>query len=364
MPKILPIAQVRTFGKKHYPGMICLDPFMGVSIRSTGEVGLCSCRYWHPTVIGNIQDYTIQDLLNSDIAHRVRQSIRDGTYEYCDQNRCGVIINNRLTPLDQIDRTDGVQGKPSTWDRVMQPEIVDIPRYIYIEGDHICNLSCPSCRTQVINENDTTQQAYSQVMKSLKKNLLNGSDDRPITIYVSSGGDMFASPMIMEFLEDFPLDRYPKVEFNFQTNGLLFQRRWSRIQHLEKNIFNVAITVDSQDPDTYARLRRGGKFSDICKNLEFVAELKKKLGFHFSIRMIVQQDNADEIEKFYEFGQQYGVDDVEYMRIGDWKTYSTNEFQAIDVLDPAHSRSAEIIERFRKLKNQHGKSIVFYHFSI
>lgn len=364
MPRIFPIAQVKTFGKKDYSGMICLDPFMGISIRATGEVGLCSCRYWNPTVIGNIQDFTIQDLLNSDVAHRVRESMRDGTYEYCDHTRCGVIINNRLTPLEQIDKTDGYEGRPSTWDRVTRPDIVDIPRYIYIEGDHICNLSCPSCRTRVITEDDETQKSYSQVMQAIKKNLLNGSDPRPITIYVSSGGDMFASPMIMEFLEDFPLDRYPRVEFNFQTNGLLFQRRWSRIQHLENNIFNVAITVDSQDAGTYERLRRGGKFRDICDNLEFVSKLKERLGFHLSIRMVVQRDNADEIEKFYDFARGYGADDVEYMRIADWKTYSTSEFQDIDVLDPTHARYTEMSERFRELKRQHGDRIVFYHFSV
>lgn len=360
------INPVHTFAKKNYQGLICLDPFMGVSINLNGDVGLCSCIYWHPTIVGNILENTLEEILHSELAHKIRNSIRQGTYEYCDESRCGIIINDRLTPLELIDRTDRHNNLPSTYERVTQADVVDMPRYFYIAGDQICNLSCPSCRTSVITEDDERKTVHAQVMETLNQQAFGGSDPRPITVYVSSSGELFASPLTLNFLENFPLDRYPRTEFNFQSNGLLFKKRWHRIEHLQHNIFNVAITADSSRPDVYAKLRRGGKLEDLKESLEFVATLREKLNFKLSLRIIVQKDNADEIEEFFDFAAQYNVTDVEYQRIAFWQQAfdKYDEFVEVDVLEPSHRMYQSTVDALRRVKNKHGDRVVFYHFNL
>lgn len=361
---ILPPEEI--FATKNLAGQICLDPFMGISIDLNGDIRLCSCSHWQPTIVGNILDNTLEEILHNNRSHQIRNSIRNGTYKYCNENRCGIINNQRLTPLEFIDKNDGFGTLPSTYDRVTRSDVVDMPRYFYIAGDRICNLSCPSCRTKVITEDDEKKTIHGRVIGLLNQQVFNGSDPRPITVYVSSTGELFASPLILNFLETFPLERYPRTEFNFQTNGLLFKKRWHRLQHLENNLFNVAVTADSCRPRVYEKLRRGGNFDDLEENLRFISKLKSKLNFKFSIRMVVQQDNHDEISDFFHWAQQFDVTDVEFLRIAHWwNVFPTeDDFHKVDVLNPKHANYQVTVESLRKLKEAYGDQVVLYHFNL
>lgn len=353
MTKIIPIQKIYKYKTKQLQGYMCPDPFNGVSISSEGEVRMCSCGMWHPTIIGNLLNNTLEEMLASDLAQDIRQSIRNGTYEYCDETKCAIITNNKLLHGADIQGTYLKQYTDST--------VIDFPRYFYIAGDQICNLSCPSCRTKIISLNDLVQDKNKNVMERLNQQIFSGSSSEVVSIYLSSEGEMLASPLTLNFLKTFPLDRYPRAEFWFQSNGLLWKKRWDSIKHLSDNIFKISITTDSQEQSTYEKLRRGGKFETLLENLDFIAELKKTYNFELSLRMVVQKDNMHEIEDFYKFAMKYDCTEVDYMRIQDWQTYSLKEFKSIDVLDPTHEAYSTLKQRLDHLKNQY-KNVVFYHF--
>lgn len=354
MNKIIPIQSIYKYKPKQLQGFMCPDPFNGISISSNGDIGMCSCAMWHPTVIGNILDNTLEEMLNSELAQDIRQSVRNGTYEYCDETKCGIIINNKLLHKSEISGDYLRQYTDST--------AIDFPKYFYIAGDKICNLSCPSCRNQVISLDNYSKNKNKNVMELLNQQVFQGTSSDVVSIYVSSEGEMLASPLTLKFLEEFPLNRYPRAEFWFQSNGLFFKYRWDRIKHLANNIFKLSITADSQEKTTYEKLRRGGKFEDLIENLDFITELRKIYNFQFSIRMVVQAENMNEIEDFYDFSMNYNCTEVEYMRIQNWGTYSAEEFNSIDVLNPTHISCQELTQRFSKLKSQY-KNVVFYHFN-
>lgn len=355
MTKIIPIQQIHKFNKKQLQGFMCPDPFNGISISSNGDIGMCSCAMWHPTVIGNILNNTLEEMLNSELAQDIRQSVRNGTYEYCDETKCGIIINNKLLHESELSDTYLRQYKDST--------VIDFPRYFYIAGDKICNLSCPSCRTRVISLDDYSQNKNKNVMSLLNQQVFSESSSEVVSIYVSSEGEMMASPLTLKFLEEFPLDRYPKAEFWFQSNGLLIKSRWNRISHLANNIFKLSVTADSCNKTTYEKLRRGGTFENLIENLDFITELRKTYNFQLSIRMVVQSENMHEIEDFYTFAMKYNCTEVEYMRIQDWSTYLQKDFNSIDVLNPNHESYPDLVQRFSGLKTQY-KNIIFYHFNL
>jgi len=353
---IIPIINqtVKTFAKKDIKGLMCPDPFNGISISTAGDVSMCSCQMWHPTVIGNILDTPINDMLNSQLAHDIRNSIRHGTYEYCDESRCAIMINNKLVPITDLG--------PDDFEKFDNPKIVDTPRYVYIAGDQTCNLSCPSCRTRVVNNDDEQDQKNKTVMGMILEQVFSKTDTRPVTVYLSSEGEVFASRSMLSFLEQFPIDRYPNLELFLQSNGLLVKNRWDSIKHLHNNIFRLSITADSQVPDVYANLRRGGTLDKLIENLEFIKEIRKTNKFELSIRMVVQQDNFAEAEDFYNFAMQYDCTEVEFMRLLNWNTYTSEEFKKIDVLDSSHSQFDDAISIFQNLKSKYN-NILFYHFS-
>lgn len=364
--QIFPILQTNVikFREKKLKNFYCLDPFTTVNIDVTGNVRLCSCSTWLPTIVGNIRDNTIEEMLNSDIAHDIRQSIRDGTYTYCNEQKCGTINNNKLLTIDQINTDDGLNNLKSTFDRVFDSTVVELPRQITISGDLICNLSCPSCRTKVITESDELKVQRADIIDNINKNLFGGSDPRSITIYLSLGGELFASPLMLKFMENFPVDRFPKTEFKIQTNGLLVKRRWNKIEHLEKNVFNITVTADSQNPTTYEKLRRGGKLVDLIENLEFIQQKKKELGFEFVLRMVLQKDNALEIEDFFNFAMQFDVDSVEYQFIQNQGTFSFAEYREINLLREDHEYHNTVVNTLRTLRDKHGPKVIIYHGTI
>ena len=131
-------------------------------------------------------------------------------------------------------------------------------------------------------------------------------------------------------------------------------------------MYNLAITADSCRPDVYSKLRRGGNFKDLEENLEFISMLRTEINFKFSIRMVVQNDNFDEIEDFYQWATKYNVTDVEYLRISHWwNAFSTEEeFQKVDVLNKNHKHYQATVNSLKRLKSLHKDKVVIYHFNL
>jgi MoaA/NifB/PqqE/SkfB family radical SAM enzyme len=316
------------FPKKNFKDLYCPDPFETVQIDQAGNVRLCGCENWHPQQIGNIFQQSLVEIFNSKLANQIRQSIRDGSYIYCNEQTCGSIINQTLIPLDKLDPE--LQKKFTTCD------YFEMPYTFYIAGDDTCNLSCPSCRTRVIDKNEYNLTQNSAALNILNEQIFNGSSDKNITIKLSTSGEVFASTLLMEFVSKFNIQNYPKAEFWFQSNGLLISSRWNRIAHIADHIQNFTITADSCTKATYEKLRRGGKFEKLLDNLNFLKIKKHQHHFHFMLRIVVQYDNYSELEQFYNFAKSYDVDLVEYVRITNWNTYSQEQFSSIDVLDARH----------------------------
>jgi sulfatase maturation enzyme AslB (radical SAM superfamily) len=355
--KTIPILNqsIKKFAKKDIQGLMCPEPFNGISIATTGEVSMCGCQTWLPTIIGNIFDSSINEMLSSKLSHDIRNSIRTGTYEYCDETKCGIIVNNRLVSINDL------TGREK--EKFFDSSIVDPPRYVNIAGDKTCNLSCPSCRTQVINNDDDQDQKNKTVMSMILEQVFNGTSEEPVSVTISNEGEIFASRSMLNLLENFPIDRYPKLELFLQSNGLLLKSRWNRIEHLADNIYRLSITVDSQDPKTYEKLRRGGTFDKLIENLEFVKELLKEYYFEYSIRMVVQKDNMNEIEDFYNFAISYGAHDVEYLRLLEWGAYSPDIHKELDVLDINNPHYATTAQQLLNLKNKFD-NVTFFNFAL
>jgi hypothetical protein len=83
------------------------------------------------------------------------------------------------------------------------------------------------------------------------------------------------------------------------------------VQPLLKRLDKISIrwlmlSLDSVNPETYAKIRKGGNLARTLKTLESLAEfnqIRERGGrdFDFSISMCVQRDNWTEIESFFNY---------------------------------------------------------------
>jgi len=313
-----------------------------IQIETNGQVRLCGCAAWMPATIGNILETPLSELLATPLAQSIRQSIINGTYQFCNEKVCGVIQNNGLNTIDTV---------PENIKYLLEDSArFQLPYEISIHGDFTCNLSCPSCRTKVIKVDDDKVEQQNKVGEIIFNNLLGEPTDRRMHLMLSGTGEVFASPMLLNFMNKITLDKFPNVAFSIGTNGLLCEKRWERIEHLESAIEKITVSIDATCADTYEKIRRGGNWDQLLTNMNFLKNKKQLTGMKLHTRMIVQDGNYSEILKFYEFSKQFDADVVEYSRLINWGTWTNDEFKLHNVFDVAHPNRDQALESITELK--------------
>jgi pyruvate-formate lyase-activating enzyme len=334
------------FSPKNFVNKICLEPFRTIEIDIKGNVGICGCAAWLPTRVGNMFRQSIGEILGSDLAQDIRASISRGSYDYCNAVTCNIISSNQLIETESLgEHYQHAVAHPETW---------MMPQEIYLSGDATCNLTCPSCRTEVFKINEDQIDEQLRLGQILKDNLFTDSSDQSIALHVSTTGEVFASALLLNFLNSIEPEKFPNLRLWLQTNGLLAPRFWNKLGSMANRVDNITVTVDAARGDTYEKLRRGGKWADILEALEWIKNKKIENGMSLHLRMVVQRDNIDQLLEFYELGQNYLADQIEYVRIASWFTYSEQEFKDIDIFDidhPDRDRAMAKLEQIRSLPN-------------
>jgi len=320
--------RVPMFPNKSLAGNYCLSPFVMIDVGLGGNVRLCGCSTWMPAVVGNLTVNTLEEILASPLAQKIRQSIIDGTYQYCNEQHCGVISNHDLNTIDNV--PDNVKVL------INDSALFELPHWISIQGDEVCNLSCPSCRTGIIKPDFDTIQQRENIGKIISENLFSTHTDKKIVVHVSGSGEIFASPLLMNLLSTINPTKMPNFQLFLQSNGLMAKKNWHRISHLESNIQQVLISIDAATADTYQVVRRGGTWKQLNSAMKFLQNKKQELGFSFRTRMVVQNRNYQEIHQFYDFCKSYDVDRIEYSKVTNWGSWTPEEFKQHNVFDPEH----------------------------
>ena len=184
---------LETFAPKQFQGKYCLSPFVMIEVTTSGDVRMCGCGSWMPTTIGNLTKTTLQDMLKSELASNIRKSIIDGSYTFCNEKLCGVIANNSLNTIDTV--------PPNIEALFDDPAKFEMPHHISFQGDATCNLSCPSCRTKIIKTPKEQQAEQIRIGQLVSSNLFSAASDNKIKLETSGTGEVFASEMIMSFID-------------------------------------------------------------------------------------------------------------------------------------------------------------------
>lgn len=319
-----------------------MEPFKTMTVDLQGNVGLCGCEGWLPTKVGNIFQQSVDEILGSDLSQDIRASIGRSSYEYCNNITCGVISTDQLIRIEDL----GEQDRHA----VTHPETWTLPREIYLSGDATCNLTCPSCRTRIFKITDNQIDEQLRLGQILKNNLFSNNSDQPIVLHVSTSGEVFASPLLLKFLSSIEPEKFPNLKLWLQSNGLLAPRFWTKLGAMADRVENITVTVDAAQGPTYEKLRRGGKWEDLLDSLEWIKNKKIENGMSLHVRMVVQQDNIDQLLEFYELGQKYLAKQIDYVRITNWGTYSKDEFKTIDVFDINHPNREYALSKIEQIK--------------
>jgi radical SAM protein with 4Fe4S-binding SPASM domain len=286
----------------------CTHPFRKFETLVDGTVAPC-CSLWVEERLGNIDTQSFEEIWNSEAAQRIRRSIHDGSFEYCRKDRCTYLIHDTLPDRDSI--TDPYLRE------VIEKQQVKLergPDFLFLAHDVTCNLSCPSCRSELLVADEQQERRLEVIEKTVIKPILEAGGH--IEVSVSGQGDPWSSQhyrSILRFIAENCFD----LSLDLHSNGLLMTPdRWSKFAGLEKYTPLVNLSIDACRPWTYAILRRSGDFTRLEENLAFIAEKRKAGSFRaLYLNATVQLDNYHETPALALFAKSFGCDGMRYYMI-------------------------------------------------
>ncbi len=311
--------------------------------RPAGDVFMCCTNWLRTPPIGNIQHQSVDEIWNGEKAQEIRRSILDGSFKYCDHNGCPFL---QTISFEVQRREKVVDAELMT---IIKNELTILPygpREINCGYDRSCNLSCPSCRTDIFIESANKKEIL-EVQSKLENEALKEAH----ILTISGSGDPFGSPFYRKWLQTMNRGKMPHLkQILIHTNAqLLTPKMWSTIpKEKQKLIKSAIISIDATRSETYSVNRRGGNFERLLENLEFISRLRKRGPIkHVKISMVVQKNNFMEMPDFILLGKRYNFDNVYFSKLANWAPFSEEEYidRAIHLPDhPSHSKLIDMLK--------------------
>ena len=353
---------------------VCLNPFRYLDIQPT-SMWLC-CPSWCPTNLrqdknGDSIDYDklwdqSEDLEKnwfSESAQKIRKSVTDGTYSYCDHKVCpslAKLINTGMKPFGFI----SIEEFNKKYD---VDNFKGLPEDILFGFDRSCNLKCPSCRATTIPNDD-----FDTAEHKSKEFILNQIEDKFSTsaenLMITGSGDPIYSKLYREYLENFDSGKYSNMkEIHLITNGVLLnEKMWDKLK-AKPLIKRIEISIDAGTKDTYENVTRlNGNWDMLIENLKFLSTLEH-IEF-VTCSMVVSKYNYKEMEMFYKliydiFKESKFFLTINFRQHVFWHSglYSIQDVNNIAVFERNHPNFEDFMLELDKIHNKPKVDHNFHH---
>ena len=336
--------------KKDY---ICTTPFGYTEVFDKQQF-LC-CPGWLKEDVYETEN--IKKNFNSTKSQKIRKSILEGTYKYCDEKQCphlanlkqGKSIDNRL-----------IQKTPENLEKYKVVSNINMVNFCF---DRSCNLQCPSCRSELINylgkDRDSVEEKLRQVNEEISATIKR--------LYLSGSADPFYSKSFRQWLINFDPTKFPKLSLiHIHTNGILWTPQlWNKMKKIHPFVTTAEISIDAATKDTYENHTRiGGDWEKLKENLEFITSIPTLKYIIFSF--VTQDSNFREMKAFIEFIKSYkSLESKNYNiffnHITNWGTYSEKQYQEKDISNRDNPNFLEFIKIVKSINGQKNVSHNFTH---
>ncbi len=187
------------------------------------------------------------------------------------------------------------------WDKASKGEIIlDFPLHINFELKIGCNLKCPSCLCSLpfkdwpypvsIKKEIKIDKYFTIIDECAKHGLL--------SIELNGVNEPFLYENIVECI------KYARekgiMHISLHTNAMLLTKKLSQ-QIMESGLTTISFSLDSFYKETYNKVRVGGDYNKVIKNINNFLNLKKTLNLVFPftrVSLTRSKINFNEIEEF------------------------------------------------------------------
>lgn len=300
---------------------VCKRALYAQVIDGIGTVRACSWAGFY--LLGNLRDNTMKEVFNSEAAKRFRQTLVDGTYDYCNEENCLYMANNNLESyMVEID------------------EFPEYPEIVSLAYDRRCNYHCTCCASRSDEKPDPNveKKVESEIRAALPY----------VKEFSANGlGEFFVSDSMIRLVSEWRPEVKEQANFSLETNGSLFTpENWEKIKNIGDVHLDVAITVHSFDEAAY-QWCSGTKLpvKRIEDNLRFVKKLRQEGKINFlELAMVMQERNFRTLPEYIDRCiNEFGADVVRIRRFLPEKAMEENLEWFFDIRNPLHPYHQEYL---------------------
>ncbi len=280
------------FSMKHRSSQPCLAPFNSLFFSMTGKAYYCLAN--RNAVLGSYPAQSVDEIVSGDLMQQYRiQFIKEKFIEGCEQCKQHL--------------TQGTEAAAFINFHKAYPLLSDYrPRYIDFELDNRCNLNCIMCSPYF-----SSSIPYSDGVCS---NYKSPYDDAFFTAF-----DKYAPALIKAHFrggEPFLISRYHDfwerlrsinhaLHIGATTNATVLSTEHRRM--LERGNFDLNVSLDSLQTNTYEKIRIGATFSKYKEHLDYFISLNEQGKINLSACMCLMSLNWQEFPDLFRFCNQHDI---------------------------------------------------------
>jgi hypothetical protein len=342
---------------------VCTNPFRYIDMQVNGDY-VC-CPSWCTTDI-RVED---EDSWESAAAIDIRKSVLDGSYRHCEHTICPTLsellnngkVSGNFLPIDDFKNLYNITSIEDV------KNIKNTPEEILFGFDRSCNFKCPSCRADLVpNDNEDLEEHKRKlkILKYIETNFAKGAKK----LLITGSGDPFYSKIYRDYLQNFDETKYPNLEeIQIITNGkMLNKKMWDSLS-AKKYIKTIEISIDAGTKFTYENVTRlNGNWDVLIENLKFISTIQTLN--NMVVSMVVSEKNYLEMEIFYNKMMDIFKNSKFFLQINFrqhvyWGTglYSEADVEKMQIFNPEHTFFPSFMVELLKIHNKPCVSHNFNH---
>ncbi|MBU0660581.1 SPASM domain-containing protein [Patescibacteria group bacterium] len=286
--------------KNKHGKTVCAHLWTSFDIYPDGNVA--PCCYLPGAIMGNINKQSIDEIRNSKEFKDFRKKMTTcGVKKTCQLCPVQLGMNHwedydiyKKLPKDSLVRKNAELNEQEIWNGDI--ELKSKVRKLKYTPSYKCNLNCYHCNQDQYREkkcdrlDKTTVEKVKEVMPTLQ-------------IFNPFGGEPFLFPETYEIMQSM-LNINPECVLYTTTNANIFAQR--TIEYLNKvKIAKIAVSLDGFSKETYEKYRVNGNWELLHKNIEILADIRKKKPFTLIFNASFNNETYKEIPVFMNICRKY-----------------------------------------------------------
>ena len=173
---------------------------------------------------------------------------------------------------------------------------------LYIEPASGCNLSCKMCfRHKWLDEKigEMSDETFSAVMDYLREN-------RCEKVFFGGMGEPLIHKDLPEMIK--AVSMYSNKTEVLTNATLLTEDKLKKM--IDGGLTRLWISMDGFSEAEYEKIRLGGRFNLICRNIRKFNELRENTDIGLGITFVVMEDNVDQLGYINDFADEFNVDTI------------------------------------------------------